>query len=42
MEKFTLRDALAIPFWYLAQKLDYIAISIGGAWTSDMYMKTHK
>ena len=31
-----IRDILAIPFWSLAQLLDYIAVAIGGVWTAKL------
>lgn len=37
--KFTTRDLLAIPFWYLAQTFEKFSIKIGGVWTANMYLK---
>lgn len=36
--KFTLRDFLAVPFWSLAQLFEFLAIVIGGEWTSEIYI----
>jgi len=32
-----LRDLLAVPFWVLAQALDFLAVYIGGKWTAQMF-----
>lgn len=40
--KFTFRDLLAIPIWWLAQSLDKLAISIGGTWTAKIYLDGYK
>lgn len=34
-----LRDILAVPFWVLAMALDWIATTIGGVWTSKMFLE---
>ena len=36
------RDLLAAPFWVFAELLDYLAIAIGGVWTSKMYIEQTK
>lgn len=42
MEKFNIRDLFAIPFWASAQILDWIAVCIGGKWTSEMFIQQSK
>lgn len=34
-----LRDLLAVPFWALALFFNYLAVSIGGKWTAQMFKK---
>lgn len=39
--KFKFRDLLAIPIILLSQTLDYLAVSIGGAWTAELYIQKY-
>ena len=34
--KFLWRDLLAVPFWALAQKLELLALNVGGKWTAKL------
>lgn len=36
------RDLLAIPIWWFAQSLDKLAITVGGTWTAELYLKGYK
>lgn len=36
-ERFTFRDLLAVPFWFIALLFDHAAIKIGGRWTARMF-----
>jgi len=37
-----LRDFLAVPFWGVAQVLDWVAVLIGGKWTAKLMIDTIK
>lgn len=40
--KIKFRDFLAVPFWLLAHLFDWLAITIGGVWTADMFLEESK
>jgi len=39
--QFRVRDLLAVPFWYLAQVFEMLALRIGGAWTAVLFLETY-
>ena len=41
MAKIQFRDFLAVPFWALALLFDWLAVTIGGVWTAEMFVEQH-
>ncbi len=36
--KMKFRDLLAVPFWIIGMICDFLAIAMGGEWTSKMFL----